>query len=127
MISIEPPHLKAKINNDTIRYYVEEDYRFINDNRGYVICCLGRIIQDEYELKKSPKQVKQFIGKVKLNEFLSKFHVGEKKLINGKEHVLNAIDIHIHESEFEKRVNTSKFVGELYFNVIGDKNDYRYI
>lgn len=127
MIGIEPPHLKAKFNNDTIRYYVEQDNLFLNDNKSYIILCLGRIIQDEYQLRKSPKYVKQFIGKVKLNEFLSNSHIGQKKLINGAEHELVSVDIHIHEKDFNNRVNTSKFVAELYLNVIGDKNDYRYI
>jgi hypothetical protein len=125
---IEAPNLKAMLQNDAIRYYIESDNRFINECQGYVICCLGRVVMNENNLEKSPIYVKQFIGsKVKLNEFLSKFYVGQKKLINGAEHVLVAIDIHIHEDEFNKRINTSKFVAELNFNVTGDKNDYRYI
>jgi hypothetical protein len=129
MISIDPPNLKVKLNNDTIRYYVEEDYRYINECQGNVICYLGRLtMKDDNKLEKSPIKVKQFIGKkVKLNEFLSKFHIGEKKLMNRTEHELVAIDIHMHEDDFNKRVNTNKFVAELYFNVLEDKNDYRYI
>jgi hypothetical protein len=76
---------------------------------------------------KNPIQVKQFIGKVKLNEFLARFHVGQKRLINGAEHELVSLDIHMHEQDFNKRINTSKFFAELYFNVSGDKNEYRFI
>jgi thiaminase len=127
MISIDPPHLKVKLNNDTVRYYVEQDYNFINNYQGNALICIGRLSMNDNQLMKNPLQVKQFIGKVKLNQFLEAFPIGQKKFVSGKEHELVSIDFHIHENEFDKRVNTSKFVAELYFNVIGDKNDYRYI
>ncbi|MBU8915642.1 hypothetical protein BGM25_06235 [Bacillus sp. FJAT-29953] len=127
MISIDPPHLKAKLNNDTVRYYVEQDYNFINQHQGNVILCLGRLSQEDNQLVKNPISFKQFFGNAKLNDFLAKFHVGQKRLINGAEHELVSLDIHLHEDEFNKRVNTKKFVAELYFNVLDDKNDYRYI
>ncbi|MBT2656573.1 hypothetical protein J7E81_15245 [Bacillus sp. ISL-18] len=127
VVSIEPPNLRAKMNGDTIHYYVEQDYSSINEKKGFIICNLGRLAKNDGQLEKYPIQVKLHIGNIKLNDFLEKFQIGQKNTFNGKEHFLKAIDIHMNENEFEKRINTTKFVAELYYNVKGDENDYRYI
>jgi hypothetical protein len=128
MIIVEAPNLKAKLNNGTVCYYVEQDSRYIDECQGFITCHLGRLsLDDNNQLIKNPVEFKKRIGEDKLNQFLSKFNIGDKKLINGQVHELVAIDIHLHENDFDKRVNTTKFVADLFFKISGDNNDYRYL
>lgn len=121
---IDPHDLKLKLNNDTIRFYVENDI-----TEGKVTFAVGRVKREEWGLYRSPLTFTQPLPKGStLNDFLEKYKVGTKSLIKGIPHTIKAIDIDITEDDLNQRINTSKFIAKVYFNAEGDTdNDYRYI